>query len=393
MEEVCGRKPSTKLYFYYGYTYYKDSRNTNILRCNTRRSTQCSGTLKVHENGKIHLVQDHNHIKMPCKAKQVIMKQEMLQLCRNSSLSLKEIFDIVCRKYPETAVTLSYASMKSTLYRERIKLRPNLPKDMETLIMNVATYIPLERFYNGYVTCSDGKKALIFTSHELLQELQRSTELYMDGTFNIIPRVPLMSQMYTLHTRYMNVGIAMIFILCESRSSNMYRAIWKKIMELVPMLQQNLKFLMSDYEVAAMKVISEEFPKAEAHGCWFHYNQALLRHWQRLGLTDTPRNVLTMTMTMALVPSFCFEQALALIQLEANQISSKYPTVNDFLTYVRKTWLPLASKVSVYDCPARTNNITESFHNVAGKKFGKAHGNVWNFLGNNILLYFLIFFI
>lgn len=116
-----------------------------------------------------------------------------------------------------------------------------------------------------------------------------------------------------------------------------------------------------------------------------------MRKWQRLGLMDAPRNILSMTMTMALAPSDCFEEALSIIQLEVNTISSKYPAVNDFLAYVRKTWLPLAAKVSVYDCPARTNNIVESFHNIAGKKFGKAHGNVWNFLGNiAILLIFLI---
>ena len=40
------------------------------------------------------------------------------------------------------------------------------------------------------------------------------------------------------------------------------------------------------------------------------------------------------------------------------------------------------SKVSVYDYPARTNNITETFHNVAGRKFGKTHENVWSFLDN-----------
>jgi len=114
-----------------------------------------------------------------------------------------------------------------------------------------------------------------------------------------------------------------------------------------------------------------------------------LRQWQRLGLMDAPRSILSMTMTMALVPSNYFEKAFSIIQLEVNK-TSKYPAVNDFLTYVRKIWLPLASKVSVYDCPARTNNITESFHNIIGKKFGKAHGNVWNFLGN-ILLYFSFF--
>lgn len=97
---------------------------------------------------------------------------------------------------------------------------------------------------------------------------------------------------------------------------------------------------------------------------------------------DAPRNILSMTMTMALIPSAYFEEALSFIQLEVAQISHEYPAVNDFLSYVRKTWLPLASKVSVYDCPARTNNITETFHNVAGRKFGKTHENVWSFLGN-----------
>lgn len=56
MEEICGKKPGTKLYVYGDYVYNKDSRNPYILRCNTRRSSKCSGTLKVDEDGKIHLV-------------------------------------------------------------------------------------------------------------------------------------------------------------------------------------------------------------------------------------------------------------------------------------------------------------------------------------------------
>lgn len=88
-------------------------------------------------------------------------------------------------RYPETAIRLSYATLKSTLYRERIKLRPSLSNNMETLAASLSTYVPLEGFYKGNVTCSDGKKALIFTSNELLQELQKSTELYVDGTFNV----------------------------------------------------------------------------------------------------------------------------------------------------------------------------------------------------------------
>lgn len=97
-------------------------------------------------------------------------------------------------------------------------------------------------------------------------------------------------------------------------------------------------------------------------------------------------------MTMALIPSNRFEEALSLIQFEINQTSHEYPALKDFLAYVRKTWLPLASKVSVYDCPARTNNITESFHNVAKRKFNKAHENVWSFLGNEVINIFLFIY-
>ncbi|XP_032687590.1 uncharacterized protein LOC116851866 [Odontomachus brunneus] len=98
MEQICGKKPGTKIYVYDDYSYNKDSRNTNILRCNTRRSSNCSGALRIDNDGKIHVTQDHNHTKLKWKVKQYVMKQEMLQLCRDTSLSFKEIFDNVCRK-------------------------------------------------------------------------------------------------------------------------------------------------------------------------------------------------------------------------------------------------------------------------------------------------------
>lgn len=40
----------------------------------------------------------------------------------------------------------------------------------------------------------------------------------------------------------------------------------------------------------------------------------------------------------------------------------------------------MASKVSTYGCPIRTNNIVESFHNIATQKLGTRNINVWTFL-------------
>lgn len=92
---------------------------------------------------------------------------------------------ILIYRYPEEAQTLSYATVRCTLYRERIKLRPSLPRDMETLAVSLSTYIPVKRLYKGSVTSIDGKIALIFTSDALLHELGKSTELYVDGTFTV----------------------------------------------------------------------------------------------------------------------------------------------------------------------------------------------------------------
>lgn len=64
-----------------------------------------------------------------------------------------------------------------------------------------------------------------------------------------------------------------MFCLCETRTSSLYEALWIKILELAPALKTNIKFVMSDYEAAAMKVLEKLFPDADIHGCWFHYNQ------------------------------------------------------------------------------------------------------------------------
>ncbi|XP_046142554.1 uncharacterized protein LOC123988005 [Osmia bicornis bicornis] len=50
------------------------------------------------------------------------------------------------------------------------------------------------------------------------------------------------------------------------------------------------------------------------------------------------------------------------------------------MAYMRTNWLKMASRVSVHNCPVRTNNIAESFHNIAALKLGKQNINVWTIL-------------
>lgn len=68
-------------------------------------------------------------------------------------------------------------------------------------------------------------------------------------------------------------GIAVLFILCDTRTTSMYDALWDKITQMVPQLEQNINFIMSDFEMAAVKSLSMKFPKVKLTGCWFHFNQ------------------------------------------------------------------------------------------------------------------------
>lgn len=109
--------------------------------------------------------------------------------------------------------------------------------------------------------------------------------------------------------------------------------------------------------------------------------QAVLRKWRKFGLTDAPNMVVRMTMSLPLLPEIKFEEGLLIIQREADIISNNFPNILLFMAYMRTNWLKMASRVSVHNCPVRTNNIAESFHNIAALKLGKQNINVWTFLG------------
>ncbi|XP_076660333.1 uncharacterized protein LOC143363656 [Halictus rubicundus] len=217
----------------------------------------------------------------------------------------------------------------------------------------IQNYQPLEYLNVYYAVSEKGENAIILSSDILVEALSKSTELYVDGTFAVLPKKPHIVQLYTVHIRYMDNGIATLLILCEKRTATLYTAIWEKIINIIPNLPNTIKFIMSDYETAAVKTLSKLFPSADMHGCWFHYCQAVLRKWRKLGLNSAPHTVVHMAMSLPLIPAIKFEQGLSIIQKEADIASSKFPGILLFMTYMRCTWLNIASQVSVHNCPKK----------------------------------------
>ena len=88
-----------------------------------------------------------------------------------------------------------------------------------------------------------------------------------------------------------------------------------------------------------------------------------------------------MTMTIPLLPKEYFIEAYNIQCKACKENNPDYEKIRQFLTYVEKTWISKASKVSVYKCPVRTNNAVESFHKLINRKLGGRHPNIWLFLG------------
>ncbi|XP_011876392.1 PREDICTED: uncharacterized protein LOC105566750, partial [Vollenhovia emeryi] len=358
-----------------------DKRYMYLYRCAKRRTTSCRAVL-IQENETFILESSHNHSSEPYVFDILNLKTEMIRICKETATSKKEIFDSVCRKNPKAATYLSYNSMINILSKERLKMRPPLPANVCDLDSLLQDYKAVQSIYKGCVISEDNKYSYIFTSNKLLKILENSSEIFIDGTFSVVPRVPNFAQLFSVHVRYMNKGIAVLFILCEARTQLVYKSIWKKVIQLAPDLQSNLRFIMCDYERASMNAVHEQFPHASLRGCWFHYYQAVLKKWKRLGLLKAPHKIVSMAMTLALAPPEMFSEGLNLMQIIADEEYDNYPNAMLLMKYMRSTWLPISKKISVHGCPVRTNNLVQSFHNIMSQKMQTAYPNLWIFLDN-----------
>ena len=90
-----------------------------------------------------------------------------------------------------------------------------------------------------------------------------------------------------------------------------------------------------------------------------------------------------MVMSMPLLPPVKFLRGYLTIKQQVRDINEK--RMNEFLIYVNKTWIKIASVVSIYNLKMRTNNFTESNNRYLRQKLG-IHPNLWVFLGTSIML-------
>ncbi|CAC82100.3 putative recombinase [Bracoviriform inaniti] len=268
--------------------------------------------------------------------------------------------------------------------RERVKNHPKLPKTFNELRNILVNYGPAQTIYQGQVVISKTCSAVIFASNAVLERMNDSQELYVDGTFKCVPKDIGAKQLLIFHMRKMDVGIASVLVLCTNQGTDLYKGIWNFLLERVPRLKENLKFVMMDFERALIKSTKETMPSVVIRGCWFHFTKAISTYWQDLGLKNVPsssvQDILSLSWVLPLLPKKHFPTAIAFYEKKAEEVEPEYQDkVNKFIAYLKKQWLRIAEIVSLWGSPIRTNNICESFHRWVSKRLGN-HPNFYVFI-------------
>jgi hypothetical protein len=129
---------------------------------------------------------------------------------------------------------------------------------------------------------------LIFTTIANLKQLELSSFWVMDGTFKTVPTI--FKQLYTIHG---SVGgnensriMPLVYALMSSKSEECYKRLFQDLIEFSEEHDIDLqpRYILTDFEKAAINAIQAEFQNIQNKGCHFHLAQNVYRKVQHCGL-------------------------------------------------------------------------------------------------------------
>ena len=155
----------------------------------------------------------------------------------------------------------------------------------------------------------------------------------------------------------------------DGKSTPLYRAAWKKIIDLLPGFHP--EFAHADFE-GPQQLAFEEETGSKVNNCRFHYSTSTFRNMQKLGLShlykENPEFRLWMLRIMAipLLRHDYIKEAFKVLLRKQIPNLNKTDKLNfaKFRRYMQRQWARKTKpqNLSVYGLDQQTNNGAESFH-------------------------------
>ena len=391
MEIVTNAKGGQVL-LYKGHKYHVNRRNDNtnriFWRCYDRK---CPGRA-TSKSLDVAPTKDHNHLPNSTMITIEKYKTELKEDCAKSLETIPKLYNDMLARIAEkesdtvAAFMPTYTSIQSSLYRERQKTIPKLPKDKsEIIIENEWTQTVKNQRFLLRIDGDEKEKIIIFATDKMLERLCNTNTLYMDGTFSSCPR--LFYQLFTINIYIGDQQFPAIYALLPGKSRNIYNRLFLLIKEELQnkSLTSYPNRVMIDFELALLQSVQLHFPQVDLSGCYFHFHKCLYRWVQEHGYSteyakqEDFYNFVRCSAALAFIPVSCVRTAWFGLKSSALDNASYIP----FINYFSKTWIngfPIKTWNHYTTTEDRTNNTLEGWHNRLNKLVGRDHPNIYQLI-------------
>lgn len=370
-------------------------------RCTQYKTCPATVTTSLENDTITHVGKNHSHEPEPAKiaiAKRTVALKKAVK--EQVNLPVKRLYSEAFSAADNddadfVAERPSYLSMKTTLYKQRRMTLPLLPRRIQEVTLEGVWAETTQG--KPFLLANDGveDKIMLFSTDENLANLSASEVIFLDGTFKVAP--PFFTQMYTVHIKYLDQMIPVVYALLPSKSQEVYLRLFSLITRLCH--QRLLPFqprrVQTDFEMAAIQAARVSFPMADIKGCFFHFTQAVWRKVQDVGLVvaykESPE-IKTFVRRLAVLPLVPL-QKIDDVWLDLHGMApAEVPGVTELCDYMVNTWVDdvrprfrreLWNHYQTLEQEGtRTNNHLESFHAAFNRSFRTAHPNIFHFVTN-----------
>lgn len=337
----------------------------------------------------------HNHLSVDSLIETTSIKNQMVnQIRRDVTKPVKRVYnDIVENDDTNPNAVPVYNSIRSQLSRVRSKMLPNIPNNVDDVV------IPHEfsTSWNGenFLSHQDNDWGiLIFATDTNFDKLKRCRTIYIDGTFKTTPHPYV--QFATIHGDYHGYVIPLVMCLLTGKTIGHYRQMLQHVKLMVRRVTHHRwspRVVVSDFELSLLIAVETELPRARRCCCYFHFCQSLYRRIQQLGLTmeyrnnDRVKEFLQKLMSLGYLPLPLVRQNfhLFITSRRSVRLMDRYPALREFINYIEANYfngqfLPETWNVFNRDDQSRTNNHVEGFHSMWNRKIGVRHPSIWLFI-------------
>ncbi|CAF2568047.1 unnamed protein product [Rotaria sp. Silwood2] len=275
-----------------GFDYIQERTHENKVywRCTQCNKHKCQARLHTINYTICHRADDHNHAPNPsisgiCQCRSEIRDVSKTTMAAHSivAISIATASTAVLSQFPPIN------NLKRTICRRRAANLnfPANPRSLSEIHINGSFSLTKKKeqflqYDSGY---HDSDRFLLFATSQQLDLLQSCTDVYMDGTFKVVPE--LYYQLYSIHGLVQRNIISLAYILMPR----------------------------------AMKAINSRWPQSSVHACFFHLTQNVYRQVQKAGFTTKYGNDEEYAHAVRMLPALAFS--------ETNDIYSAFEDIGD----------------------------------------------------------------